>query len=167
MGARAAAAQILPDLAQFEQATGGESRAESLERRAEELNGSTVDWSDIPVRKARQLEQETLRAHGPAREEKLAAAARIYASLPMPVEEQRVLALLRTTGTHGRRAARGAGSLSSRELTVAQLAAVGSTTREIATKLGVGERTVETHRAHIYAKLGLSGRHDLKRHGLL
>ena len=167
MGARAAAAQILPDLAQFEQATGGESRAESLERRAEELNGSTVDWSDIPVRKARQLEQETLRAHGPAREEKLAAAARIYASLPMPVEEQRVLALLRTTGTHGRRAARGAGSLSSRELTVAQLAAVGSTTREIATKLGVGERTVETHLAHIYAKLGLSGRHDLKLHGLL
>jgi ATP/maltotriose-dependent transcriptional regulator MalT len=167
MGARAAAAQILPDLTQFERATGGESRAEAWERRAEELGASTADWSDIPVRKARRLEHEMLRSNGRAQEEKLAAAARLYASLPMPVEEQRLLALLRMTGTHGRRAARGAGSLSSRERTVARLAAAGSTTREIASKLGVGERTVETHLAHIYSKLGVSGRHDLVLHDLV
>jgi len=161
MGARAAVAQILPDLVQFERATGGESRAQVWERRAQELGGQTAMWNEVPVRRARQLELEAVRGKVADRDEKLAAAARLYASLPMPVEEQRLLALLRTTGIQGRRAARGAGSLSSRELTVARLAAAGSTTKEIGTKLGIGERTVETHLAHIYSKLGVSGRQEL------
>jgi len=167
MGARAAAAQVLPDLVQLERATGNEARAKAWEQRAHDIGGSTEIWSEIPVRKARRLEQEALGSKGADRDEKLAAAARSYAALPMPVEEQRVLALLRMTGTEGRRAARGAGSLSSRERMVARLAEGGSTTKEIAAKLGIGERTVETHLAHIYAKLGLSGRHDLTLHGLV
>jgi DNA-binding CsgD family transcriptional regulator len=166
IGARAAVAQILPDLVQFERAAGGESLAQLWERRAQELGGSAAKWSEIPVRRARQLELEAVSGNIANRDEKLAAAARLYASLPMPVEEQRVLALLRTTGIEGRRAARGAGSLSSRELTVARLAAAGSTTREIGTKLGIGERTVETHLAHIYAKLGVEGRQELAFHRL-
>jgi DNA-binding CsgD family transcriptional regulator len=164
MQARAAAAQVIPDLVQFERVTGGESRAQMWERRAQELGGQTSRWSEVPVRRARQLELEALSGKVADRDEKLAAAARLYASLPMPVEEQRVLALLRTTGIQGRRTARGAGSLSSRELSVARLAAAGSTTRQIATKLGIGERTVETHLAHIYAKLGVSGRQELAFH---
>ena len=166
MHARAAAAQVLPDLVQFERVTGGENRAQMWERRAQELGGQTSTWNEVPVRMARQLELEAVRGKIADRDVKLAAAARLYASLPMPVEEQRVLALLRTTGIQGRRTARGAGSLSSRELTVARLAAAGSTTREIGTKLGIGERTVETHLAHIYAKLGVSGRQDLAFHRL-
>lgn len=166
MGAHAATAQVLPDLIQLERATGGETRAEEWERRAEDLGALTAGWSDISVRKARRLEQEALRSSGPGRDEKLAAAARLYASLPAPVEEERLLNLLRKTGPEGRRAARGAGSLSSRERTVARLAAAGSTTKEIGAKLGIGDRTVETHLAHIYAKLGVSGRRDLALQGL-
>ena len=126
----------------------------------------TAIWDVVPVRRARQLELEAVRGKFADRDEKLAAAARLYASLPMPVEEQRLLALLRTTGIQGRRAARGAGSLSGRELAVARLAAAGSTTKEIGTKLSIGERTVETHLAHIYAKLGVSGRQELAFHRL-
>lgn len=161
IGARAAAAQVLIDLGQFERATGSEARAKAWERRVPELCGSPAAWNEVPIRRARRLEQEALRSNGANRNEGLAAAARLYASLPMPVEEQRVLSMLRMSGIPGRRAARGAGSLSSRERTVARLAAAGSTTKEIGTKLGISERTVETHLGHIYSKLDVTGRSDL------
>jgi DNA-binding CsgD family transcriptional regulator len=35
--------------------------------------------------------------------------------------------------------------------------------REIATALFVSPRTVETHLTHVYAKLGVSGKHELRR----
>ncbi len=60
------------------------------------------------------------------------------------------------------RAARRTGSLSERERMVAELAARGLTDREIAARLCIGERTVETHLGHVYAKLGVSGRSELR-----
>ncbi len=161
MGASGTLAQILPDLAQLESVMGHEIKADDLEQRARNAAPPGVDWFDVPVRKARSLEQAATRLGAADRDSALAAAAGIYASLPMPVEEKRVLAALRGAGAAGRRAARGAGSLSGREVTVARLAAEGLTTSQIATKLGIGERTVETHLAHVYSKLGLRSRRDL------
>jgi DNA-binding CsgD family transcriptional regulator len=97
--------------------------------------------------------------------EDVAEAARRYAGMPAPVLEGRCRHALRATGAHGRRAARAAGSLTGREEEVVALARRGLTTPAIAASLGIGERTVETHLAHAYAKLGIAGRHEL--HGSL
>jgi DNA-binding CsgD family transcriptional regulator len=44
---------------------------------------------------------------------------------------------------------------------VAALAAAGRTALEISRALFIGKRTVESHLAHIYAKLGLASQLDL------
>ena len=56
--------------------------------------------------------------------------------------------------------------LSPRETDVLKLMALGHTNREIGEQLGLSVRTVETHRAHIQQKLGLSSRPDLTRYAL-
>jgi DNA-binding NarL/FixJ family response regulator len=53
------------------------------------------------------------------------------------------------------------GPISEREREVLQLLALGYTNQEIARKLYVSVRTVDTHRAHIMQKLGLSTRAEL------
>lgn len=69
-----------------------------------------------------------------------------------------------------RRAAAGEG-LSPRETEIVRLIALGHTSAEIATRLHLSRRTVETHRARIYRKLGVSTRAEIVRyalrHGLL
>jgi two-component system, NarL family, response regulator NreC len=61
--------------------------------------------------------------------------------------------------------------LSAREVEVLRLIALGHTSVEIARKLHLSPRTVETHRARIHQKLGLATRAELVRyalgHGLL
>ncbi len=61
--------------------------------------------------------------------------------------------------------------LTAREVEVLRLIALGHTTVEIARRLGLSPRTVETHRAHIQHKLGLRTRAELVGyalgHGLL
>jgi two-component system response regulator NreC len=63
------------------------------------------------------------------------------------------------------------GELSIREVEVLRLIAHGYTSVEIARKLGLSPRTIETHRAHIHGKLALRTRSELVRyalrHGLL
>ncbi|HXQ88619.1 MAG TPA: response regulator transcription factor [Solirubrobacterales bacterium] len=56
--------------------------------------------------------------------------------------------------------------LSPRETDVLKLMALGHTNREIGEQLSLSVRTVETHRAHIQQKLGLSSRPDLTRYAL-
>jgi len=56
--------------------------------------------------------------------------------------------------------------LSPRETEVLRLMALGHTNREIAEQLSLSVRTVETHRAHIQQKLGLSTRPELTRYAL-
>src|SRR5207244_2040714 len=53
--------------------------------------------------------------------------------------------------------------LTAAERRVAALVAEGRTNREVAAALFVGERTVETHLSHVYAKLGLRSRAELAR----
>ena len=56
--------------------------------------------------------------------------------------------------------------LSPRETDVLKLMALGHTNREIGEQLSLSVRTVETHRAHIQQKLGLSSRPELTRYAL-
>jgi two-component system response regulator NreC len=56
--------------------------------------------------------------------------------------------------------------LSSRELDVLRLIALGHTNSEIADTLFLSVRTVESHRAHIQQKLGMTSRSDLVRYAL-
>ena len=82
------------------------------------------------------------------------------------VRRQEVLAALSRLGSRGRRRKTellGPGALSKRELEVARLAAEGCSAREIADRLFIGERTVETHLTNAYVKLGVSSKLDLVR----
>lgn len=58
------------------------------------------------------------------------------------------------------------GRLSARELEVLQLIALGYTQQEIAERLGVSVKTVETHKGRISEKLGLRTRAELVRYAL-
>ena len=53
--------------------------------------------------------------------------------------------------------------LTAAERRVAALVAEGRTNREVAAELFLGERTVETHLSHVYAKLGVRSRAELAR----
>ena len=59
--------------------------------------------------------------------------------------------------------ARGEGiePLTAREREVALLAAAGRSSRDIGDRLGMSTRTVDTHLARVYRKLGIAGRSDL------
>lgn len=56
--------------------------------------------------------------------------------------------------------------LTVREVEVLRLIVLGYTTVEIARKLHISPRTIETHRAHIHSKLGLRTRAELVRYAL-
>ncbi len=69
-------------------------------------------------------------------------------------------------GLEALRRAVGGDGLSPRETEVLRLIALGYTSVEIAAKLHLSRRTVETHRARIHRKLGLSTRAELVRFAL-
>ena len=56
--------------------------------------------------------------------------------------------------------------LSSREIEILRLIALGHTSAEMAGKLHLSRRTVETHRAHIHRKLGTTRRAELVHYAL-
>ena len=57
-----------------------------------------------------------------------------------------------------------ANPLTQREREVLRLLALGNTNAEVAEHLHLSVRTIETHRANLQAKLGVTGRADLVRH---
>jgi len=59
------------------------------------------------------------------------------------------------------------GSISARESEVLRLVAIGHTNKEIGETLKISVKTVEVHRTNAMRKLGLSGRVDVIRYGLL
>lgn len=96
----------------------------------------------------------------------LSAAAEAFAHCDASWPRDRVLAVLAELGSRGRRAAAGAlgpGALSRREREAALLAASGLTAEEAAEQLFIGKRTVETHLANAYAKLGVTSKRELIR----
>jgi DNA-binding CsgD family transcriptional regulator/tetratricopeptide (TPR) repeat protein len=98
---------------------------------------------------------------GPALEE-LGAAAEIFHTCgartlqAQTAREQRRLGVRVASGSTGRGS--GPHGLTRRELEVAMLIVEGSTNQQIAEKLFVSPRTVETHISHIFAKLGVTSR---------
>jgi DNA-binding CsgD family transcriptional regulator len=75
---------------------------------------------------------------------------------------QRARTELGACGARPRRSAvTGIEALTPAERQVADLAAAGHSNREIAQRLYVTRRTVETHLTHVFAKLGISGRREL------
>jgi two-component system response regulator NreC len=60
----------------------------------------------------------------------------------------------------------GTAVLSEREIEVLRLVALGHTNTEIARQMYISPRTVETHRANLQHKLGVSGRPELVRYAL-
>ncbi len=82
------------------------------------------------------------------------------------IRRDRAARALDRLGRRGRRALAavdGPQSLTRRERQVISLAISGMTAREIGERLFIGERTVETHLANVYAKLGIGSRVDLLR----
>jgi DNA-binding CsgD family transcriptional regulator len=79
----------------------------------------------------------------------------------------RTTAALRALGVRhrepgiGRRPSVGWAALTPTELRVIHLVTGGLTSREIGTQLSISRRTVETHLAHIFSKLGVSSRVQL------
>jgi len=96
----------------------------------------------------------------------LEEAAKAFDACGAVWRRDRVADRLRTMGARGRRAAAAAGgplALSPRERQIARLALKGQTAREIAKQLFISERTVETHLASAYGKLGVRSKLDLVR----
>lgn len=56
--------------------------------------------------------------------------------------------------------------LTTRQMEVALLLAIGKTNHEIAEKLDMSVKTVDTHRAHVLKKLELRNNVELARHAL-
>jgi two-component system response regulator NreC len=69
-------------------------------------------------------------------------------------------------GLEGLRKAVDGDGLSPRESEILRLIALGFTSAEIAGQLHLSRRTVETHRAHIHRKLGVTTRAELVRYAL-
>jgi DNA-binding CsgD family transcriptional regulator len=104
----------------------------------------------------------------PAAANALRQALDIFSACGAVRRRERVAEALEQLGHPGKRAVaagRGPSSLTSREREVARLAIEGRTAREIGDRLFIGQRTVETHLANVYAKLGISTRLDLVRLG--
>ncbi|HEV8626531.1 MAG TPA: AAA family ATPase [Acidimicrobiia bacterium] len=99
--------------------------------------------------------------------EDLRRAAEVFDACGAVVRRGWVAEDMRRLGARGRRAAgtavAGPAALTKREREVARLAVEGRSAKEIAAALFIGERTVESHLASAYAKLGVSSRVDLVR----
>jgi DNA-binding CsgD family transcriptional regulator len=91
----------------------------------------------------------------------------IYERLDAARDRDRTQARLRGLGVrHGRRGTRrrpqiGWESLTPTEHTVVELVAEGLSNPQIGERLYVSRRTVQTHLAHVFAKLGISSRAQL------
>lgn len=111
------------------------------------------------------LAGSTLRDSDPEKAvEMLETSARIADASGATWRRDRSLRLLKKLGSSGRKvvgAILGPQSLTPREKDVAELAARGYTAAEIADQLFIGRRTVESHLANIYPKLGVSSKREL------
>jgi DNA-binding CsgD family transcriptional regulator len=96
----------------------------------------------------------------------LASAVAIFERSGSGWRRDRANEAMRELGQAGRRAAgrHGGVALSSRERDVAHLAVEGLTARQIGERLHIGERTVETHLANLYVKLGVESKRELLQH---
>jgi DNA-binding NarL/FixJ family response regulator/tetratricopeptide (TPR) repeat protein len=127
-------------------------------------------YAPIEAARARLLAGRALAAVGDrtsAAVELQQAAAAFDACGAIGYRDQAERALRRLGRRYQRPAANGnrggLGSLTRRELEIAELVSTGKTNREIAAELFLSHKTVETHLRHIFAKLGISSRASVAR----
>jgi DNA-binding NarL/FixJ family response regulator len=106
-----------------------------------------------------------------AEEAEIVQAIRAASQGDIYVHPAMTRALLHQPVTTEHRRGTPATALTRREIDVARLLAKGNTNRQIAVLLGISTRTVESHRANLMGKLGLTSRVELvsyaEEHGLL
>ncbi|HLY50701.1 MAG TPA: AAA family ATPase [Solirubrobacteraceae bacterium] len=106
----------------------------------------------------RRLQRRAADARAPLRE-----AAEIFNALGQETAADRALAELRASGeTARRRIPEAWAELTPQELQIAQLAAQGLSNKEIGERLYVSRRTVGTHLYHLFPKLGITSRNQLR-----
>ena len=142
---------------------GGHDQAVAAAREAVDLLSKT-GWQGYEGRAWYLLGRSLSESDRPGAVEALQKAADIFEACGACYRRDRALEALRRLGGAGRRAAgavSGPESLTAREREVARLAAKGKTAQEIGEQLFIGRRTVETHLANAYAKLGVSSKMEL------
>jgi predicted ATPase/DNA-binding CsgD family transcriptional regulator len=119
----------------------------------------------VPVRPIGQAALERTRAttRGALGQDDFATAWARGQALSLPdaiaaATDVRIAAPRRAAGVVGDQASHRPASLTPRELDVLRLLVAGKTDREIAAALFIGSRTVQTHVAHLFAKLGVNAR---------
>lgn len=141
---------------------------------AERSARSAINWlgqTGCHTFRARALEalgRSQVGGNRPEAMEAVRQAVAIFDECGAVWRRDRARTFLRRFGHRGRRvasSAAGAGALSRRERQVARLAVQGLTAAEIGRQLAISERTVETHLASVYAKLGVKSKLDLVRQG--
>jgi len=145
-------------------AESSERAGESARRSVDLLSGS--DWRAFRARALHLLGRSLLRTDPAASVEALEEAAGTFEACGAVWRRDRARETLRLLGARGRKAAaagRGSTTLTRREREVALLAAEGHAAREIAERLFISVRTVETHLANVYPKLGVRSKLELVR----
>ena len=123
--------------------------------------GPPPGWSRFDIGRALLVRGEALR-HSRSRrdsEEALRRAHEIFVDLGATVWAQRAMAERARLGLTRSSAL----TLTPTEARVARLAGDGLSTRDVAAELGISPRTVETHLASLYGKLGVTSRAELGR----
>ena len=106
----------------------------------------------------RRVQRRATDARPPLRE-----AAEIFSALGQETYAERALSELRASGeTARRRVPEAWAELTPQELQIAQLAAQDLSNREIGERLYISPRTVGTHLYHLFPKLGISSRAQLR-----
>jgi DNA-binding CsgD family transcriptional regulator len=154
-----AAAAIVRGRARLALAVG--DTAGALAATAELASGEPPGWSRFDTARALLIRGEALRLARSRRDasETLARAETTFRKLgavgwaERAAAEQARLGLTRSTSL----------ALTPTEARVARLAGDGLSTREVAAELGISPRTVETHLASLYGKLGVASRAELGR----
>jgi DNA-binding CsgD family transcriptional regulator len=127
------------------------------------------EWRAIAARASEVLGRARAGAGAEGSVEALEVAVAGYEACGAVRRRDHALEALRNLGGRGRRAAGailGPEALTAREREVARLTAQGHTAREIGERLFIGRRTVETHLANAYAKLGVTSKVELARRAL-
>jgi DNA-binding CsgD family transcriptional regulator len=95
--------------------------------------------------------------------EQLRTAHQMLTDMGVAAFAERGARELRATGEHPRRRnARATDALTAHEAHIARLVATGATSREVAAELFLSHRTIEAHLRHIFRKLGITSRRQLK-----
>jgi len=159
------AAELAPDLVLLDVSMPGESGIATAERLKEAHPELAVLF--LTMHEEEGLLHEALRAGAAGYVIKRAEAPELLQAIhaasrgDIYVHPAMTRGLLRQPVTTQRRRGAAAPALTARELDVLRLLVRGNTNRQIAGLLGLSPRTVESHRANLMGKLGLTSRVEL------